>query len=271
MTPTVRPYRMVVTDIDGTLVDLEQMISERNMAMIHTFQQQGGIVTLATGRMEDAVQHFAEELDIRHPVILYNGGKIVDLITGECLFEAKLTVEVVRQAIQLQQNVTLDMIFYSERKLWVKEITPIISTYMKKDRVQCLEWDSPDFLLKGNVNKILIIREEQDFTAVLDVFLPVTGIECELVHSESTYLEILPQAVSKGHALKLLVAQMGIEMQDVIAIGDNLNDLEMIREAGLGVAVDNAHPKLKVEAQYIAKSHLNHAVAEVIEKYCLQK
>jgi hydroxymethylpyrimidine pyrophosphatase-like HAD family hydrolase len=57
----------------------------------------------------------------------------------------------------------------------------------------------------------------------------------------------------------------------VIAIGDNLNDLEMIREAGLGVAVDNAHPRLKEEARYIANSNLNHAVAEVIEKYCLKK
>jgi Cof subfamily protein (haloacid dehalogenase superfamily) len=221
--------------------------------------------------MEDAASHYAKELDIRHPVILYNGGKIVDLTTGECIFEANLTEEVVRKAVQLLQVVPLDMIFYSNRKLWVKEITPVISAYMKKDRVQCVEWESPEFLFLENVNKVLIIRENQDFTAVLDVFLPVKGIECELVQSESTYLEILPQAVSKGHALKLLVKRMGIDMQDVIAIGDNLNDLEMIREAGLGVAVDNAHPKLKDEAQYITNSHLNHAVAEVIQKYCLQK
>ncbi|SFL23579.1 hypothetical protein SAMN03159341_104174 [Paenibacillus sp. 1_12] len=271
MTPTVRPYRMVVTDIDGTLVDLEQMISRRNKDTIHAFQRQGGIVTLATGRMEDAVRHYAKELDIRHPVILYNGGKIVDLITGECFFEALLDEQVVRKAVQLLQDTPLDMIFYSEKKLWVKKITPVISTYMNKDRVQCLEWETPEYLIKGNVNKILIIRENQDFTSVLDVFLPVKGIECELVQSESTYLEILPKAVSKGHALKLLVERIGIDMKDVIAIGDNLNDLEMIREAGLGVAVDNAHPKLKDEAQYISHSHLNHAVAEVIEKYCLKK
>ncbi|TBL73257.1 Cof-type HAD-IIB family hydrolase [Paenibacillus thalictri] len=270
MTPPVQRYRMVVTDIDGTLVDLEQTISDQNKQMIQTFQQQGGIVTLATGRMEEAALRFAEELNIRHPVILYNGGKIVDFTSGQCFFEAVLSAEVIKMCIQLQQDLSLDMIFYSDRSLWVGEINAIIEEYMKKDRVQCRPWDTPDFLLQSSVNKVLIIKEDGDFSQIKQTLAPLAGVHCELVQSETTYLEVLPYSVSKGHALKLLVDRLGIDMKEVIAIGDNLNDLEMIREAGLGVAVDNAHPELKTHAQYVARSHLHHAVAEVIEKYCLQ-
>lgn len=271
MTPPVRNYRLLVTDIDGTLVDLEQMISDRNKELIRAYQQQGGIVTLATGRVEEAARHFAKELDIRHPVILYNGGKIVDFATGECFFEARLTEEVVRKSLELLQMDPHDMIFYADQTLWVSAVNPVITEYMKKDRVQCRTWDSPDYLLGANVNKILIIKKDQDFSKVLKAFEPLQGIACELVQSEPTYMEILPQSVSKGHALKLLVERLGIDMRDVIAIGDNLNDLEMISEAGLGVAVENAHPQLKARAQYVAVSHLDHAVAEIIEKFCLLK
>ena len=269
MKPLVHTYRMVVTDIDGTLVDSEQNISDRNKEMIRAFQRRGGIVTLATGRMEDAARHYVRELDIRHPVILYNGGKIVDFQTGQCHFEATLTEDVVRTSIRLTEKQPLDMIVYSDMKLWVREMTPVIREYMKKDRVQCRPWDTPDFLFQSKVNKILIIKNDQDFSPVLEALAPMAGTRCELVRSEPTYLEILPASVSKGRALKMLVDRMGIDIREVIAIGDNLNDLEMIREAGLGVAVENAHPQLKEHAQYIAASNLDHAVADVIQKFCL--
>ncbi|HEX7056700.1 MAG TPA: Cof-type HAD-IIB family hydrolase [Bacilli bacterium] len=269
MMPFKRPYRMIVTDIDGTLVDTQQMISAENKTKIYSFQQQGGIVTLATGRMEDATRRFVQDLNIRHPVILYNGGKIVDFTTGQCLFEAVLAEDVIRALIRLLEANPHNMIFYSEKKLWVKEITPTLQDYMKKDQVQCSVWKTPEFLLQSKVNKILIIREDRNFSAVRQALEQLTGRSCELVQSEPTYLEVLPQGVSKGRALQMLVDHLGIDIREVIAIGDNLNDLDMILKAGLGVAVSNAHPKLKEHAQYIASSHLDHAVADVIEKYCL--
>jgi len=270
MTPPIRHYRMVVTDIDGTLVDLEQTISDRNKEMIHAFQRQGGIVTLATGRVEEAAHQYVQTLNIRHPVILYNGGKIVDFTNGTCLYEARLSEKVVRTAVELLRRMPHDMIFYVDRTIWVHAMTPAITEYMKKDGVQCRVWDSADFLFGASVNKILIIKEDRDFSAVREPFGPLQGVACELVQSEETYLEILPQSVSKGQALKLLARRLGIDMGEVIAIGDNLNDLEMICEAGLGVAVANSHPLLKEHAQYVANSHLEHAVAEVIEKFCLR-
>ncbi|NOU91739.1 Cof-type HAD-IIB family hydrolase [Paenibacillus sp. LMG 31456] len=269
--PSEQRYRMVVTDIDGTLVDLQQKISERNKEMINAFQQQGGIVTLATGRVEEAAYPYAMELDIHHPVILYNGGKIVDFDTEQCYFEASLRQDVIDRCLQLIEDQPHDMIFYADRKIWVKEITQPIEEYMSKDRVQCHSWDTPDFLRQSDVNKILIIKENCNFYQIMEKLKPLMGVYCELVRSEPTYLEVLPRSVSKGQALKMLVNRLGIEMQEVIAIGDNLNDLEMIRTAGLGVAVGNAHPELKAHAQYIAKTHLEDAVAEVIQKYCLDK
>lgn len=269
MTPLVRPFRMVVTDIDGTLVDARQEISEQNKETIRAFQQQGGIVTLATGRMEEAAYRFVEELDIRYPVILYNGGKIIDFCTKETHYEALLTTDVIRTALELQEKHMLNMIFYSEQQLFVREINPAINEYMKKDRVGCQVWESSEFLLRNPVNKILIIKEDQNFSAIRDFFELIVGEGCELVTSEATYLEILPHAVSKGKALKLLAAQVGVDMEEVIAIGDHLNDLDMLNEAGLGVAVSNAHPDLLKHAQYIAPSNLEHAVAHVIDKYCL--
>ncbi|WP_282943437.1 HAD family hydrolase [Paenibacillus sp. RC67] len=260
---------MIVTDIDGTLVDHQQRISDRNKDRIRCFQQEGGLFTLATGRMEDAALSYAQELDIQLPVILYNGGKIVDLVTGQCFFEALLSAEAVKQSLQLLHEYSLDIIVYSERKLWVDDVTPVIMDYMNKDRVTCHRWENPNVLLKAPVNKIMIIKENQDFDGVLRALSPLAGKHCELVMSEPTYLEILPRGVSKGSALKMLTNLVQIDIREVIAIGDNLNDLEMIGEAGLGVAVDNAHVRLKEKADYLGKSHLDHAVAEIIEKFCL--
>jgi len=264
-----QPYKMVVTDIDGTLVDLQQTISERNKTAVRAFQQAGGIVTLATGRMEDAALPYARELNIRHPVILYNGGKIVDLATGKTYYEAILAREAVGRCLQLAGQRAADMIVYAGRKLWVNAVTPAIAAYMRKDRVDCTPWESPDFLEAAEVNKILFIDEEGEFSSILEALRPLAGLFCELVKSEPTYLEVLPRGVSKGRALALLAGRLGISTGEVIAIGDNLNDLEMIREAGLGVAVGNAHEQLKRHARHIAGSHLDDAVAEVIETFCL--
>jgi Cof subfamily protein (haloacid dehalogenase superfamily) len=160
------------------------------------------------------------------------------------------------------------MIFYSQGIPWVREMTPGILAYMKKDRVQCRRWESPGLLLHRDVNKILIIDEKKDFAPIISRLRHDADQLCEWVQSEPTYLEVLPLSVSKGSALKLLAGRLGIGLHEVIAIGDHLNDVEMIRQAGLGVAVDNAHPLLKAHARYVAKSHLEHAVAEVIEKFC---
>jgi len=264
-----RTYRMLVTDIDGTLVDHQQQISKENMEKIRAFQEQGGIVTIATGRMEKAAFRFVSDLGIKHPVILYNGAKIVDFERNVCALELLLPTAIVEQALELMKQQSLNMIFYAEGKLWVSQMNPTIETYMKKDGVVCQVWENEAFLLKTSITKVLIIAEDKNFHVVYDRL--ANNPNCELVNSEETYLEILPPRASKGAALKLLAAQLGIPIEEVIAIGDHLNDLDMLVEAGLGVAVENAHPELKKVAGYIAPSHLEHAIADVIDKYCLSR
>ena len=90
-----------------------------------------------------------------------------------------------------------------------------------------------------------------------------------LVSSEANYLEILPAGVSKGNALKYLAEYLRIPLREIIAVGDNLNDVEMLSEAGLGVAMGNAHPELKKVADHVTDSNDNDGVAKLIEHYLL--
>jgi Cof subfamily protein (haloacid dehalogenase superfamily) len=262
-------YKLFVTDIDGTLVDKKQQISPENLAAVHAFQAQGGLVTLATGRIEQAAMRYARELNINSPVILYNGAKVVDLQAGETLYEAVLPREIVARAVALQKQHDLTMILYANKQIYVQTLNDTVLKYANKDGVTYGVIELAD-LIEQNVNKILTIRENGDFSIIRDAFAPDDGTLCELVQTESTYYEILPPHISKGTGLMHLAKILGIDLSEIIAIGDHMNDLHMLEVAGLGVAVANAHPDVLAIANLIAPSNLEHGVAHTITHYALR-
>lgn len=263
-------YRLIVTDIDGTLVDGNQQISATNKEAIRRFQEAGGMFSLATGRVEDAALHYVEQLQIRCPVILYNGGKIVDFTRKETLYEQALLTSEAYDSLIIAEQLNIDMVIYTNDGIWTRRISDVIHEYMQKDQVRCHVYDDIHDFKDLTVYKILLIRKNEQFEDVVEQLKMNKKMKSRLVRSEPTYLEILPQGVTKGNALAMLASSMNIPLEQVIAIGDNLNDLEMIEQAGWGVAVDNAHQELKGVADYVSRSNIDDGVAEVIERFAFQ-
>ncbi|HHY46360.1 MAG TPA: HAD family hydrolase [Firmicutes bacterium] len=265
-------YRLLVTDIDGTLVDSNQRLPLENLRSIRWLISSGRLFTFATGRTEESALPFARELGINAPAILYNGAKIVDLERGRILFERALPPKAAREALALVKPLSVHVTLYLNGKVYVEKIDDTVKEYMRKDRVSCIEaGDLQDFL--GSIRntglsptKLLLIGDDAILSsaqrAVQQHELPV-----RTVRSEPIYLEILPLGVSKGEALRILCRYLRIPLDQVVAVGNGPNDLEMIETAGLGVAVSNAHPILKQHAGFIAPSSEEAGVSEVISRY----
>lgn len=262
-------YKVVVSDIDGTLVDQNQQISEQNLKAIQLFQHEGGIFTIATGRVEQSVKHLIAQLQIQYPVILYNGGKVIDYKLNRVIYERHIPIEFALDFVDMALRNQLNICIYTDEDIYILNDTDTIRTYVAKDKVTVQLLPNVAYLKSRIVYKVLIIDEVADFRTCYDYFEQASMSDVTIVQSENTYLEILPANVSKGEALKVLMDYLNLPIQSAIAIGDHFNDIEMIKAAGIGVAVNNAIPSLKEYADAIVPSNIQHGVAKAIYKYCL--
>ena len=261
-------YRLIVTDLDGTLLNKQQAISEYTKDLITQFQTRGGIFSIATGRMEMSVAKYLKELAIRVPFILYNGAKIMKINPGKAsaLREHVLDGGVARAVLALSKRYPWDILLYQNRSVYIEKETEVIRRYAAKDGVDWHEVGDLLAFLKGEPTKLLIIGDDEGFPEFLEECIKVCGRPINTVFSERNYLEVLPDNVSKGQALLELCDLVGIEPAQTVAIGDHLNDLAMIQVAGLGVAVANAHEVLKQQADYVTTAEDTAGVAEVLER-----
>ncbi|MBP7164605.1 MAG: HAD family phosphatase [Firmicutes bacterium] len=264
-------YKLLVTDIDGTLVDSRQEIPEANRQAVQRLLATGALFTFATGRIEESTIPYARDLKINAPAILYNGAKIVDFERGETLFERSLPMDQAIAALEIASGFDVKTHVYIDGKVYVARIDSVVRDFARKDGVDCTETgDLVAFLKSGQTHvpptKFLIIGESESLGTlrrrIHDVFP-----EGSLVKSDACYLELLPPGVSKGAALSVLCEILGLDPADTVAIGDNMNDVEMIQAAGIGVAVENAHPYAREQAAFVAPSNEECGVAAVIGRF----
>lgn len=264
-------YKLLVTDIDGTLVDSRQEVPDENRWALQRLLASGALFTFATGRIEESTIPYARDLSANAPAILYNGAKIVDLERGETLFERNLPMDRAIAALEVASNFDVRTHVYIDGQVYVARIDSVVRDYAKKDRVDCIEvGDLVAFLRSGQTHvpptKFLIIGEPQSLGILHREFQAVFP-EGSLVESDTCYLELLPPGVSKGAALSVLCEILGLDLADTVAVGDNMNDVELIQAAGMGVAVENAHPYAREQAAFVAPSNEECGVATVIRRF----
>jgi len=258
--------RLLVSDMDGTLLDKQGRISEENRDAIAWFCRQGGLFTLATGRMEASVAPYLEQVEVNAPLILYNGARLVDMRKRTVLWEAFLPpeayelVEAVRAAFP-----DVNTVLYHGGVSYAYPYTERVAEHERKDGVACARLDRLADLPPGPLTKVLWIIEPERLED-LKGWVKEQRLDVQFVQSDVDYLECIPQGATKGDGLARLAELLGLPLSAVAAIGDNLNDYEMVRRAGFGVAVANAHPELKEVADWISPPHGEHAVAACIAK-----
>ena len=246
-------YRLLVCDLDGTLLDSPSDLDPELVAGLRRAMELGLIVSIATGRMPPGVDRYRDELGITAPMIFYNGALVRDHEAGRDLMALTLPRGILWQAHEAFVNAPVDPLFYRDDRLYCLGESFQSRAYSELQAVPLEVIDAPgDFLRLGGFVKSLLIGHPQSLPAVRADVEAVVGGAARLVMTRSDYLEMIPPAASKGAALRFLASHLGVPLEQVVAVGDQENDIEMIRVAGLGVAMPKAPETVRGAAGRVA-------------------
>lgn len=266
--------RLIAIDLDDTLLDRELTIPEEAREAIQAAVRRGIVVTLATGRMYESALPFALSLGLDVPLITYNGALIKTSISREVYRHICIPKGLAEEVIRYCQGHGLHVNLYFNDKLYVREASPEALDYQATRGVSLnVVGDLEEFLNRGFLNgdptKLLVVADEHILGEHESVLHEMFRGKLSIVRSYPTYLEVVSRGVSKGEALRTLAGRFGIEREEVLAIGDNHNDVDMIEYAGVGVAVGNATAAVISGADYVTAGSCGRGVAEAIRKFAL--
>lgn len=266
--------KMLVMDLDGTLLDSDKRITVGTKAAIRRLQQAGHIVTLASGRPLPGMKSTVAELELEQYggyVLAYNGARIMDWKHQEVLFQKTFEHQYLQElyAAALRHRLTIltyiddyaiagtDVNVYAEFEiringLQLKRVQDFVS-YVDFPIIKCL--------MTGEPEQIAVCEQE---------LLKLYGDKLGIFKSEDFFLEIAAQNINKGTSVEWLVHHLGMNREDVICCGDGYNDIPMLQYAGVGVAMANAKEVVKQAADVITGSNDKNGLAAVIERYILE-
>lgn len=266
------PIKLIAADLDDTLLRHDLTISAKTLDVINRARDRGILFTVATGRMPLSSRRFIEQLGISLPVIACQGAIIRHLGSGEILYrkviESSLAAETVSKILAdglYCQIYIKDSIYTPDYKKWEKYCKPI-------SHLEPVEADLLDVIGREpeGLEKIMVIGEEDLLHEVYLAYRRLFAGRIYLTISKPNFLEISNIEVNKGAALAFLAGKYGIAREEIMAIGDELNDLEMIKLAGIGVAMGNARQEVKEAANYVTLTNNEDGAALAIEEFALK-
>lgn len=266
-------YKMIVLDLDDTLLRDDHSISDRTKEALMKAQEQGVKVVLASGRPTFGMLPIADELSLAQYgsfILSFNGGKIINYKTKEELFSSTLPLTAVKKLYELSQREGVDIHTYVGNEIITEVDNPYttIESQLTKLPIKLVN----NFVdgVKEEVVKALMVGEP-DKMKIVEAKLQVELAEdFSVMRSKPFFLEFTEKGVTKGTSLNHLIQECGIKREEVIAIGDSYNDQEMIEFAGLGVAMGNAPDDIKAIADHITDTNMNDGVAKVVEEFVLK-
>jgi len=262
-------FRLLALDLDGTLIGEELTISPRALQAIASVRSKGIVVTLATGRTFREAQPYAAQLGLTAPLICHQGALVQ---TEEHIFYHR-TVPRARagEVIDFALNHELHVNAYVGDSLYVERMTreaEIYAGYAPELEIQPVG-DLRKFMKDKDATKLLLIGS----TDLMDTWWPQLrqrwGASLQVVRSHLNLVEFTRAGVSKGNALAFVAEYLHIPQQAVMVIGDNQNDLSMVRWAGWGVAMAQGHPDVRLAADTVAPPLSEDGAAVAIERFIL--
>ena len=267
-------YKIIACDLDETLISRDRSISKENIEAIQRAKQAGVRFVPATGRGYNSVRNELKTLGLydleNEYVISYNGGAITENKDERVLHFQDITF---KEAQDLYiRGLSYDHIcihIYTPDQVWVRNFYPEEVEYLAC-RQPCTEifGDDIEFLKEKEIVKAIYMNTDYDYLRKIQSQITDLTMDLDVSFSSNRYMEFNRKGVSKGKGLHKLADLLGVDIRDTIAIGDNYNDLSMIKEAGLGVGVANTVEAMKKECDYITKADCDHsAIAEVINRF----
>ena len=272
-------YKLIVTDMDGTVLGGDHKITEENMRALREADERGVKVVFATGRFHDSAKEHVTFLEEVMPIVSSNGAIIKHPITNEVLYCNSIDKDISLKIVETLDNLDLSYQIYTDNEILQKYKTEeekikmqdfIKNTFSDKTEIifkKDLKEDIKDLnILKFNVvdfERPLLMKEARKEVEKIE------GLE--VTSSWNDNVEIMNAGSSKGSAVKFLCELLNIDKEEIIAFGDNYNDISMLEYVGMGVAMGNAEEDVKKIASYITDSNIESGVAKAIDDLVLEK
>lgn len=269
--------QLLVVDIDGTIAGESNEISEPVRFAIQAAQNRSVQVAIATGRMYRSALRFHQEVGSTLPLLAYQGAWIQNPATGQIHRHWPVSRQTAHQLLdyfeQPDLRSLLSVHFYINDQLYVRELTKETQIYSERSGIEPIPVGDLRRVLTDEPTKVLALSDD---IAVIDALLGTlrqqyTPAELYLTKSVATFFEATNPFVNKGTGVRYLAEELlGIDAANVMTIGDNFNDVEMLEYAGIGVAMGNAPPQVKAIAQWVAPSVEQDGAAAAIEEFVLR-
>ncbi|HHW56961.1 MAG TPA: HAD family phosphatase [Clostridia bacterium] len=272
-------YKLIAIDMDDTLLRHDKTISKENIEALHKAREKDVYVVISTGRVFASAYAYADMIGFRTYIIASNGALIRDP-DNNTIYESILNYESMIEIIKTCQKYNTYFQLINDTTVFSPEITNKFQRYAEWNdlfrealKVEVKEIKNPlkeVGELKASILKIIIFNEDADTLKKIREELSEND-SIQITSSYMDNIEIVNKGVSKGRALEILGGYLGIKREEMIAIGDSENDIEMIKFAGLGVAVENAIEEVKKIADFITKSNMEDGVKYVIDNFILSE
>lgn len=266
-------YKLLALDLDGTLTNSQKEISPRTLQTLLGAQQKGLRLVLASGRPEQGILPLARVLQLERFggfIAAFNGGKIVDLSTGETIFQETLAAEVLPVIYRFAKTNKAALVTYDACIVTEDEPDEYLRLEAQINQMQIRRVKGFLDYVSFPVTKCLLMGKPEKMALLESQLRHETGGRANIFRSEPFFLEVMPPRVDKAYSLSKLLSYLGLHRKELCAVGDGFNDLTMLQYAGLGAAMKNAQPAVKKAADYTAKNDNDHdGVAEVVEKFII--
>lgn len=288
-------YKLVAVDLDGTMLNQYGIVTENTKNVIKETINKGIDVIIASGRPIDSIQSIAKEIGSKKYFIAGNGALIYDIQKDEIMYDKFLPKEKVLEIIKICEENSISYNVYTDQTILTTGLKYNV-LYYQKENLKKEESKQTKISIVENMYKYVKDKKEERFLkmticddnqtvfqSIIRKLRKIEGIEVlDVSHMsrktikqgteertiEYYYTEITVENVDKWDALEFLIEKLDIKKEEVIAIGDNVNDKKMIQEAGLGVAMEGSTPVITQIADYITTSNSEEGVAKVLEKFC---
>ncbi len=269
------PVKLIALDLDDTLLNDSREISDENVHVLRRAASLGIYVVLCSGRAEDAILPFVRRLDLAGTqsgryIIAVNGCSIFDMHKRERIYNKKVAADVLLYADRMAREMGYysevygpDVIYAEKSTEWTR-----LDSEMCGVRLEIVE-DYENFLRQGFV-KMLIAGEPEKLQVLQKKLRDGLGTRANVFVSKPYFLEVLPANCGKGQAVNFLADHLGISRKETIGFGDSMNDEDMIRECGYGVAMCNGFEEIKDIADFVTeKTNDENGVGDFLKKYVL--
>lgn len=272
---TTNNYKLLVIDIDGTLINKDSTVSKENKEALELARERGITIALSTGRTVTSCMRIIKQLAMDGYHIFFDGALVCDCVSREHVYIRPVEKALVKEMVEYANTHNIDLELASAKKYFARRET--WSTEVKRSFFD-IETIIGDLSLPCEGEEIIrldivVSNSAEQFRAELFMRQFAGRLRFSQAHSpqfpDVTIINIISPGTSKGEALKALVRHMGVNLDEVVAVGDWINDIPLLTAAGLKIAMGNAHDDLKAIADYVTLNAEEHGLAAAVRKFLL--